>query len=446
MKDVELLRQFREALPSARDESRETARAALLERTEAAGRTGLEGRAPAWRSRRVRLAVAGVGIAAVLVALPVAIFGGSGRVEPAAADILRETAVVAATREATTPGPGEFLYTRSKSAYLTATPYLPAGERHLCTGRNPCDMTGAPQWSALRPVVRETWVSFDGSRMGRAREVSGEARFVSEDQRRHWVAAGEPPLPEAGHVEDMTLSGSGEFVDASGLPTDPVSLRELIEARKIPGLSGPPGEAETFVLIGDMLRGTYLPAEIRAALYEVTAELPGVELLGKVEDPVGRPGMGVAFTDEKRGTRQELIFDPETSVLLGERVSLVRSGVYGFEAPPGTPIGYTAYLESKVVDSVGKDAPAGAGATDNTVNCYDRPSLGASTAIIHGDDPVATCAEVWLEGAMDTSRGPSSPHLVACTDADQISAHVFPASSSTVCDRLGLVPLQPKLP
>jgi hypothetical protein len=175
--------------------------------------------------------------------------------------------------------------------------------------------------------------------------------------------------------------------------------------------------------------------------------------LGEVEDPVGRPGTGIAFTDRKRGTRHELIFDPETSALLGERESIVRSAPYGFKAPSGTAIGYAAYLESKVVDSVGKGAPAGAGALDRSVGCYAQASLHTDTTIVHGADPIATCAELWREGVVDTRLrrleregkieprpNRSSPHLVACAYDGSSVAHVFPGPGPAVCHRLGLVP------
>jgi hypothetical protein len=287
------------------------------------------------------------------------------------------------------------------------------------------------------------------------RQVSGKPRFISAEQRAGWVAAGSPPLPRAGQVEDSALSGAS-ILDASELPTDPATLRRMLEAREIQGVGGPPGEAETFTLIGDMLRESYLPAAVRAAIYQLTAELPGVELLGEVDDPVGRPGTGIAYTDRRRGTRHELIFDPATSALLGEQESIVRSGVFGFKDPPGTPIGYAAYLESKVVDSVGAQAPAGAGGVDTSVGCYDRASLHADTTVVHGTDPIATCAKLWREGVVDTrlrrleregkiDERPErdSPHLVACAYEGSSIAHVFPAPDPTVCRRLGLVPLPP---
>lgn len=422
MNEIEHLRRFRDELPPTREVSREAARAVLLKRIE--GRPSSIGRALGWRPRHVRLALVATGSAALAIALSVTIFSGGGRVESAAAQALHEVATVAAAQKPVVPGPGQFLYTRSKGAYLQAT----------------------DRWSVQVPSVEEIWSSLDGSRNGRTRHVSGKPRFVSGGQRAKWVVAGSPPLPPAGRVEDSANSGGGSFIDASGLSTEPKALRETIEAREIPGVDGPPGEAETFTLIGDMLREAYLPSAVRSALYEAAAELPEIELLGEVDDPVGRSGTAIAYSDRKRGTRNELIFDPDTSELLGERVSLVRSGAFGFEAPPGTEIGYVAYLESKVVDSVGKGAPPQAGAVDTTVYCYDRAALDANTAIVHGADPIATCGEVWREGAMDTRRGPASPPLVACSGDDSSIPAVFPGPDPSVCHRLGLVPFERNLP
>jgi hypothetical protein len=366
---------------------------------------------------------------------------------------LREAATVAAAQEPVTPGPGQFLFTRSQDAYLHSTAYSPYCRTHACDREHPWQATD--EWSVLVPSERQAWISF-GSRRGRVRTVSGKPRFVSADQRAGWVTAGSPPLPHAGQVEDSTISGAS-ILDASKLPTDPATLRRMIEAREIPGVEGPPGEAETFTLIGDMLRQSYLPAAVRAAIYQLTAELPGVELLGEVDDPVGRPGIGIAYTDRRRGIRHELVFDPRTSALLGERESIVGSEAFGFKAPPGTPIGYAAYLESKVVDSVGSKAPAGAGGIDNSVGCYAQGSLHADTTIVHGNDPIATCAKLWREGVVDTrlrrleGEGKidtrperDAPHLVACADEGSSIAQVFPAPSTAICRRLGLVPLPPR--
>ena len=247
-----------------------------------------------------------------------------------------------------------------------------------------------------RARVRQTWIAANGT--GRARVVRAKPEFLTSWQRREWKAAGSPHLSSGG-VEDVALHGQ-PFLDTSGLPTQPKALRKLIEARKIPLVVGPPGEAETFTLIGDMLRNTYLPPAFRAALYRVVAELPKVELRGVVEDPAGRTGIGVAFT--KGSTIHELIFDPQTSALLGEREIAARR-IPDLQVPAGTETGSATYLESKVVDSLGRGAPPGAGHLRAEVGCYEKPSLHASAAVLHGPDPIATCAKLWREGVIGTT-------------------------------------------
>jgi hypothetical protein len=366
-----------------------------------------------------------------------------GPVEPAAAaEVLREAAKVAATRRPLRPGPHQYLFTRSKSAYLLDSSAAPACKEA------PCEEEARYRWSVLEPTLRESWISLDGSRKGRIREVHSRPRFVSASQRARWIAVGSPPLAGP-RVSETTISG-GPALDPQGLPTEPAALRRAIEARSIPGVEGPPGEAETFSLIGELLRDDYLPAAVRSALYLAAAELPGVESLGEVRDPVGRRGVGIAFVDRRRAVRQVLILDPATAVLLGERETMTGGRLYGFSAPVGTTIGWAAYLESKVVDSVGRHATPGAGSFDDSIGCYETASLHASVAILHGRDPLATCAGLWRRGEIGTrlrrleAEGKiapdprrSSPHLVACTE-DGTPALVFPASGPQICRHLGL--------
>jgi hypothetical protein len=285
------------------------------------------------RSRGPRIAAFAAGAAALLTAVPVFLLGGGGEVQPAAAAALRQVATVAAVQEAEAPPePGEYFFTRSREVSVATT-----------FGVN-------GQWSALYARERESWTAPDGTI--RFRVISKKPEFVSEDQRAAWVAAGAPRLG-SGHVSLNRMQGGNEFLDTSKLPTEPKALRELIEARTAPQfVNYPPGEAETFVLIGDLLRGTYLPPDFRAALYEVAAELPGIELLGKVEDPEGRTGIGIAYRGAREGTRSELIFNPNTSALFGERQIVVGSRVArSLDVPVGTEIGSTTYLESGVVGS-----------------------------------------------------------------------------------------------
>jgi len=84
----------------------------------------------------------------------------------------------------------------------------------------------------------------------------------------------------------------------------------------------------------------------------VAARIPGVELVGPVSDRAGRAGIAVAMRDEANRIRHMLIFDPETSALLGEEEIVLEGNVLDY--PEGTVIGYATYLESAVVDEIKK--------------------------------------------------------------------------------------------
>lgn len=447
MNEIELLRELRADLPGPRAESRASARGALVARIEHSQRRPAPAAAPAWRRSRFCLVAALAAVAALLVALPTLMLGGDGQVQPAVGRVLRAAAAVAATQPAESPpGPGQYFYTRSREAYLTSVGFNPRCQTHRCDREHPWEATR--EWSALAPRIRQTWIAAHGA--GRARVVSAKPEFLTAGQRRAWKAAGSPRLG-AGGVEDFALTGQ-PFLDTSDLPTRPRALRKLIEARKIPLVDGPPGEAETFTLIGDMLRNTYLPPAFRAALYRVVAELPEVELLGQVKDPVGRTGIGVAFT--KGRVRHELIFDPKTSALLGGR-EVAAYPIAELQVPAGTETGSVTYLESKVVDSLGRGAPPGAGHLRQSIGCYERPSLRASAAVLHGPDPIATCAKLWREGVVGTAirrqeregkipeRQDKTPDLVACEGDYPAVTYVLPGDGPSVCRRLGLRPSTP---
>lgn len=298
--------------------------------------------------RRTLIAIAAAGLA-LAIAIPIALPGGvTGGADPAAAAVLHRVALRAAKQpQEPTPGPGQFLYTRSES---DATFLYVVGD-----GRT---------FFFTQPSTRTSWLSTDGS--GRILNAAGAVTFLTEDDRATWIAAGSPDLclDACPGKKESELFDPGElrYANHSNLPTDPEELLELIESRELIG--GPHGDWETFAIIGDLLRETSLQPRERAALYQVAAELPGVELVGRVVDGAGRPGVAVAYT--RRNTdapsRHELIFDPITAKLLGESEVLVadstvevESGgpgaIYGFVGPAGTLVYSTTYLVSGVVDS-----------------------------------------------------------------------------------------------
>ncbi len=103
---------------------------------------------------------------------------------------------------------------------------------------------------------------------------------------------------------------------------------------------------QMFTLVGDALRdpAATTPRQ-RGALYEVAARIPGVELVGSVRDRSGRDGIAVAMRNEPDGTRDTLIFDPESGALLGEE----KVGLHGGFYPAGKVVSYATY-SARIVD------------------------------------------------------------------------------------------------
>jgi hypothetical protein len=298
--------------------------------------------------RRTAITIAAAALA-IAIAIPIALpGGGTGGAEPAAAAMLHRVALRAAQQPPEpAPGVGQYLYTRSESSF---TLLYVVGDGSTFFFRT--------------PSVRESWIGPDGS--GRILDTPGVVTFPTERDRAAWIAAGMPHLSEWMIDEDDEFDhlapGELTFRDYANLPTDPERLLELIESRELIG--GPDGDWETFVIIGDLLRETYTVPKVRSALYQVVAELPDVELVGRVIDGAGRTGMAVAFTNPSSDarSRQELIFDLETAELLGEGEVLVEDStvdvesggpgaIYGAVGPAGTHTFTTTYLVSGVVDS-----------------------------------------------------------------------------------------------
>jgi hypothetical protein len=330
MNELELVRRFREDVPELSPVEIQASRAALMERLSRPSPTPpSRGRVRVWRRVSVGATIAAAVTLAVV--LPMVLPGGGpGGAEPAAAAALRRVAAVAAASQpGGTPAAGEYVYTKSRSVYLS--------------GFNEPDTDHPGGW-ALVPFEREVWIGPDGS--GRIVETSGPPTFFSEQDRQAWIAAGSPDLGD--NIDEAYGPGKLHFLDLSNLSADPSELLGMIEAQKIEG--GPPGDWESFTIVGDLLRETYAPPAVRSALYQAAAQIPGVEYVGRVTDAAGRPGLAVAYTHA--GLRHELIFDPNTSQLLGEQYLVVDPTEAELHAAPGTVVGYAVYLAAGVVGSV----------------------------------------------------------------------------------------------
>jgi hypothetical protein len=251
-----------------------------------------------------------------------------------AAVVLLRAAHTAANQPAAAPGPGQFLYSKSKGF----------------------DFNLANVNWAFRPFTRETWTASDGS--GRAREVEGHLQFPTRaDAAYFYEIYRNQPDALKGRTSDSTVApGGNPYVDLSKAPTDPAKLKRLIESRKLAVDPEPPGNASTFKAIGDLLRYTYAPPAVRSALYTIASQLPGVQLIGPTHDPLGRSGIGVSYGlpgpqgSADKLLSSEFIFDPRTSALLAEQIVVVQR-TKNIPFSPGTVISSTAYLASGIVNS-----------------------------------------------------------------------------------------------
>jgi hypothetical protein len=282
---------------------------------------------------------------AAAVALALASGVDEGRVMPppaTAAEALERAARAAETRAPELfPRPDQAFYVRSRGTNLS------------CVGAG-----GPDAYCGLVTKARESWTS--ERRAGRVRERFLERRWPSEKQRRRWEAAGRPRHGE-GALPTMRLGrlrwhlGNERLSRRELLALDdtPAQLFRRLRDGVHPG-QGPSRHGEVFAQISDALRSLPAPRRLRATLYRAMKHVPGVRLLGEVRDPVGRPALGVARTED--GVRTEVLFDPATATMLAEREVVVDASsedARWLGAAPGTVLAGVVYEQRAVVDAVG---------------------------------------------------------------------------------------------
>jgi RNA polymerase sigma-70 factor (ECF subfamily) len=346
MDELTLLRKMHSNVPEASDDALRRGRAALFNRIN---QTSLPAAHRPKRKARARWAGAGIGligVAALVVGLVVSnvfgVAGWRGSAEPAAAEVLHSaalasiqnsdpvlapgqyllvatTAVGGATMGISDSVSGSFLYTSNESMYVPAD-------------RND---EWVRVWSLIKPYKTFGPTSERAAKEFWAGEVSGKGADFKGMMRARNGAFFSPEDPKS---PDRLAA----------LPRDPSALLDHIHTLTIGQGSSPDGEA--LVWIADTLRSGVVPAELRAALYNAAAMIPGVEITEKQANLNGAAtGIAIGRLETVNGIRQDLIIDPNTGQLIGERQVLTRG--YGPDYfPVGTVIGWTA-ITTTVVDS-----------------------------------------------------------------------------------------------
>jgi hypothetical protein len=224
------------------------------------------------------------------------------------------------------------------------------------------------------------------------------------------VSDGSPDiLPASSDVDSIEAKGALVVPDLSNLPTNPGTLLAGVEARTVgSSFDAPAGAAGTFEIIGDLLRETDASPRLRAALYQAAAQMPGVTLIGTVTDAAGRSGTAVAYASG--GEQNELIFDPTTSVLLGEATVVTDpTQLCRLDVSVGTVLGETSYVASGVVNST-SDVPEGTSLTSYHVAIPASPSSSGSASSSNCSSTYPSQGTGGLRLTATTTRAPLLLH------------------------------------
>jgi hypothetical protein len=313
-------------------------------------------------------------VTAAAAVLLVFVFPGSPVGPPsAAAAVLNQAAMSAAAEPPVTIGPGQYLYSETRGTSQS----------------DALSQTAAGQIDVIFTETSQIWAAADGLGRG-VTTYDGPGQFATSTSQQNWISAGSPAAvlstpagPDGGTLETTYgpgCSGSGSCyqapgqpesgrkpLDVSSLPTDPADLLRVIEAGKTgddnldvsPTATGSELALDVFGSAADLLAQPEVgvtPA-FRSALYQVMANVSGIQLLGNVTDHSGQSGTGIAGPTYM-GLRDQLVIDPTTGELLEQERVIVDPSAEppGLQKYAGTMAGqvtsWTDYLSSGVVGSV----------------------------------------------------------------------------------------------
>jgi hypothetical protein len=353
MDELTLLRGLGERAREPREAAVDGARAALFARIREEADPGsapAPSTSPSPRPRRrgaVRWSAGGALLAGALAAglvLTGIVGPGSwhGTADPAAADALHAAAL--RTVEVVDPvvGPGQYLRVETRALHTTL-----GDDGHyqtLTTERLylPADREDA--WVLQRLPAEPVPGTSAASRRQAERQRDDELGTYGPD--------GELMRADGGRF------AGGRPLDASddglaSLPRDPERLLDRI--REVTKGAGRSPEGQALVWIADTLRHGTVPADLRAALLDAAALIPGVTITDRQATLDGRTGIAIGRYESADGTRQDIVIDPGTGQVIGEREVQVEENRGDAGAfPARSTISWTS-----VTTSVVDEAPAG---------------------------------------------------------------------------------------
>jgi len=334
MDELTLLRSTRDDAREPSAEALQHGRAQLLDRARDL-RVGTSARLPRRHPLLARAAWSIAGVAAITVGVVVA--GNLGQSAPpasAAQVVLRHAA--AETIKYTDPvaGPGQYLHLRKYARWASCS-----GGKMDVEQNGQLVPTEVPYVCEPFNDTRDLYIPTD----------------VGSDWVMHWVTTSTSQSP-AIDVVRRAVDGKDEEVDLrqmvdvpSDIPTEGDAAYKWIDDQYQGGSSN--RDEDDFVRITSILHTGMVPAAPRAALLEALAKVPGVTVTENVANLDGVKGVAIGRSEPARkGERQEIIIDPKTGLVLGER-TLAGQGPWERPLGPDGLTGLTAF-QLTVVDEV----------------------------------------------------------------------------------------------
>ncbi|MFG2003261.1 CU044_5270 family protein [Spirillospora sp. NPDC048911] len=254
------------------------------------------------------------GLAAALILTPTAEIGGNPPVAPASAAEILDRAAGAAAKPGAGPRPDQYVYTDATQ------------RRH----RLPANGSGPVRVEFT--FHTRSWQSVSGKRPG---------LFIAsgDDKVTRWIC--EAAMPKVTKEPKKLFEVDPDKVPGDcrndpafrkDLPTDAKAMRAWLYQHS---QGGNPPDVQVFHTVGETLGHHRASPAAMAAIFQATKTLPGVTLTrGQVTLGARK---GIAIGQSWRGIRYELVFEPTTYQLIGERWSVDHD--QSFDPPGGKPRG-----------------------------------------------------------------------------------------------------------
>lgn len=348
MDELTLLRRLDADAPAPSRATATTAFDALTERMAEAEHGAREHAAPRRRRRVVRLrwaALATVGAVALAAALVLTDVVGIASLRPGAtaqaAELLNQAADTTIRTVDPTMSPGQYREVVYRDVHAIETGNE-AGDTVLYsihedrTSWIPADLHDT--WTQVRYPAHSA-----GQYWGKGAKQVADEEDLTWRQQKPQVLHG-----PAGNFFGGEQASTPESVNA--LPRDPRVL--LNHIYRVTLGTGSSADDEALVFIADTLNTGYADAATRAAMYRAAALIPGVTVTAGSATLDGTTGIAIGRVEPKYGIRQDLIIDPKTGNLIGDRRVSTRDLPDG-SANAGDTIAWSS-VTTTIVNSVPK--------------------------------------------------------------------------------------------